>query len=209
MAYQSALTVFGRDFARDDWANIQNGLARAYYNLQRWPEAAAAEESALSLYPQSPQPLARATSIYHEHLFQFDRAFELNARRVSLGQDQDDFIENHLTTARFSDCASKASDRLAQVTDPHIKLVLTAIRLACLSAAPGPADARTTTASDIFSQIANLQKIGWSFSGIKHFLAQHPAFAAHSSDWVHLFEALEEGDEPKARSALLALGFHE
>jgi tetratricopeptide (TPR) repeat protein len=209
-AYQSALTVFSKDFARNDWARIQDGLAKAYYRLQKWPEAAAAEESALSVYPQSPEALARATSIYHEHLFQFDRAFELNTRRVSLGQGQDDLIENHLTTARFSDCASRASDRLSQISDPHIKLALTAIRLACLSATPGPADARTSTAaSDFFTQIHNLQKTGWSFSGTKHFLAQHPAFAPHSSDWVHLFEALEEGNEPKARAALLALGFHE
>ena len=209
-AYQSALTVFSKDFARDYWANIQNGLAKAYYNLQRWQEAAAAEEAALSLYPQWSEALARATTIYHEHLFQFDRAFELNTRRVSLGEGQDAFIESHLTTARFSDCASQASDRLTQTTDPREKLSLTAVRLACLSAMPGPADARITTApSDIFTQIHNLQKIGWTFSGTKHFLAQHPAFAAHSSDWVHLFEALEEGDEAKARAALLALGFHE
>jgi tetratricopeptide (TPR) repeat protein len=208
-AYQFALQVFSKDFVGNNWAYTQNGLAKAYYNLQRWQEAAAAEESAISLYPESSEALARATSIYHEHLFQFDRAFELNTRRVSLGEGQDDFIQNHLTTARFSDCASKASDRLTQVTDLHTKLVLTTIRLACLSATPGPADARTTAASDIFTQIHNLQKTGWTFSGAKHFLAQHPAFAPHSSDWVHLFEALEEGDEPKARTALLALGFHE
>jgi tetratricopeptide (TPR) repeat protein len=209
-AYQSALTVFSKDFARDNWASIQNGLAIAYYNLHRWQEAAAAEEFALSMDPPWSEALARATSIYREHLFQFDRAFELNTRRVSIGQGQDDFIENHLTTARFSDCASKASDHLTQTNDPGEKLALTAIRLACLSAAVGPADARTTTAtSDIFTQIHNLQKVGWSFSGTKHFIGQSPAFAAHSSDWVHLFEALEEGDEPKARAALLALGFHE
>jgi hypothetical protein len=146
----------------------------------------------------------------NEHLFQFDRAFELNSRRASLGQNQDDFIESHLTTARFSDCASKASDRLSQIADPSLKLALTAIRLACISAAPGLADARTSSAaSDIFPQLRDLQKSNWSFAGAKHFISQSPAFAPRSSDWIHLFEALEEGDEPKARSALLALGFHD
>jgi len=194
----------------DKFAETQNNLARAQDDLGNWPAAIMATEAALSVYPSSLQALARGYSIYHEELFQFDRAFEFNSRLVALGHMQDYFPENHLTTARFSDCASRASDRLPQISDPHTKLALTAIRLACLSATPGPADARTSAAaSDIFTQIHNLQKIGWSFSGTKHFLAQHPAFAPHSSDWVHLFEALEEGNEPKARTALLALGFHE
>jgi hypothetical protein len=61
---QSALTVFGKEFARNDWANLQNRLAKAYCYLQRWQEAAAAEESALSLYPRWREALTRAESIY-------------------------------------------------------------------------------------------------------------------------------------------------
>ena len=37
-------------------------------------------------------------------------------------------------------------------------------------------------------------------------MSQHPAFGGKAADWVRLFEALEQGDEAKARAALSALG---
>jgi hypothetical protein len=55
-------------------------------------------------------------------------------------------------------------------------------------------------------QIAGLDKVRWTFTGTKHFVSQHAAFAAKSADWVRLFEALEQGDEVKATASLTALG---
>jgi hypothetical protein len=62
---------------------------------------------------------------------------------------------------------------------------------------------------ELRKQVAGLEKTGWTFTGTKHFVSQHAAFAAHARDWVRLFEALEQGDQAKAIAALAALGVPE
>jgi hypothetical protein len=85
------------------------------------------------------------------------------------------------------------------------RLLLTALRFACLAANQKAEDARAV-GGELAKDISGLKKVRWSFRGVEHFMSQHPAFAAKGTDWVRLFEALEQGDEEKARASLVALG---
>ncbi|MBZ5624074.1 MAG: tetratricopeptide repeat protein, partial [Acidobacteriia bacterium] len=207
-AFQNALQVYTKESLPQGWAITQNNLARTLALQEEWEEAARATENVLSLYPKMIEGLVRAEGIYHNRLFRFDRAFELNARRVELGEGELDFIEKHLTTARFDACATRASALEPEISESDQRQVLTALRFACLSAAQKIADARAA-GRQLRQQTAGLDKVRWTFTGTKHFASQHAAFAARSADWVRLFEAMEEGDEAKANAALTALGVPE
>jgi hypothetical protein len=94
----------------------------------------------------------------------------------------------------------------AWVTDQRI--VLTALRFACLAANQKAENARVA-GRQLVKDISDLEKVRWTFNGTKQFVSQHPAFAVRSAEWVRLFEALEQGDEVKARASLAALGVPE
>jgi hypothetical protein len=169
-----------------------------------WVEAQALE-NVISMYPASAEGLARAESIYQNQLFRFDRAFELNAKRVELGDGKLEFIESHLTTARFEGCATRAAALRTDILQKDQRIVLTALRFACLAADHKAEDARVA-GYQLVKDISGLEKVRWVFSGTKHFVGQHPAFVVKSAEWVELFEALERGDEVRARASLAALG---
>jgi tetratricopeptide (TPR) repeat protein len=103
-------------------AKPQYERAQSLVKQEKWTEAAQAAENALGLDPESADVLELAENIYHDRLFQFDRAFELNSKRVELGAGGDDFVEKHLTTARFETCAALAGMRLSEVSDKRIRL---------------------------------------------------------------------------------------
>ncbi len=204
-AYQNALQVYTKGSLPQDWAMTQDNLARAYFSQEKWEEAAQATENMLTLYPTSIEALARAEGIYQNELFRFDRAFELNAKRVELGFGGLDFIEKHLTTARFEGCATRAAALRSEISEKDQRLVLTALRFACLAADQKTEDARAA-GHQLVKDISGLEKMHWTFRGVKHFVSQHPAFAVKAAEWVRLFEALEQGDQGKAGASLAALG---
>ena len=204
-AYQNALQVFTKESLPRAWAIAQNNLASAYISQKKWGEAAQALENGLTVYPTAIEGLARAEWIYQDRLFRFDRAFELNAKRVELGDGELPFIETHLTTARFGGCATRAAALRTETSEKNRQIMLTALRFACLAADQKTADA-LAAGRQLLKDIPGLGKIDWSFGGVKHFVSQHPAFAAKAGAWVELFEALEQGDEVKARASLAALG---
>jgi hypothetical protein len=162
----------------------------------------------LIAYPEYLEGLARAEGIYHDRLFRFDRAFELNTRRVQLGDGELDFVEKHLTTARFEACATRANSLQNKIPEKDLRVGLSALRLACLAAGQKTEDARTA-ASQLREELAGLEKSRWIFGGTKHFVSRHPAFAAKAAEWVRFFEALEQGDEAKAQASLAALSVPE
>jgi tetratricopeptide (TPR) repeat protein len=203
-AYENALQVRTKESLPQYWATTQNNLAKTYISQQKWEEAAQALENVLTLYPTFLEGLQNAEAIYHDRLFRFDRAFELNAKRVELGNGEPDFVEKHLTTARFEGCASRAAALDPKIEEKDIRVGLMALQFACLAANQKTEDARDA-GSALAREIPGLEKTNWSFSGVKHFVSQHTAFSAKAGEWVHLFEALEEGDEAKARTSLAAL----
>ncbi len=219
-AYQMAQRIRSNEASPRVWAATQNNLGIAYCALGERlsnPESAASFRSAIAAhfkalevrtkYPSSIDDLSIAEMIYLQILFRFDRAFEVNARRIQLGDGEFDFIATHLTTGRFDECASRAS-KIQNVLTKQDRVAITALSFACLWAAQKSEDARTA-GRQLLTQAVGLVAAGWSFDGVKFFIGQHPAFAAHSRAWVQLFEGLEQADETKLRDAITALGILE
>lgn len=200
--------VSGGKPAETDQAAAQFKIAQSLNTQGKWEEAAQALEKVLTLNPRHMEALQLADWIYHEHLFRFDRAFDLNAKReeigVGSGGGKEDIVEKHLTTGRFNACATRAAARHGEVSEKRLKLVLSAIRFACLSGEQKGAEA-LAIGRQLRQEVSALERVRWTFSGTKHFVKTHPAFAAKAA-WVSLFEALELGDEAKALAAISALG---
>jgi tetratricopeptide (TPR) repeat protein len=178
IAYQNALQVRTKESLPQDWAATQLGLAKAYVSQKKWEEAAQALENVLTLHPTFIEALKSAQWIYQERLFRFDRAFELNAKQVELGDGELPFIEKHLTTAHFEGCAARATALRAQFSEKNERLVLTALRFACLAADQKTEDARAA-GRQLVKDISGLEKVGWTFTGVEHFVSQQPAFAVN------------------------------
>ena len=204
-AFQNALRIRTREAYPDDWGTTKDHLARTLMLQQQWEPAAQAAEDSLIIYPKYVDGLARAHWLYHEKLFRYDRAFELAARRVELGDGEVDYVETHLTTGRFDACSARAAAIDAKISAKDQRQALAAIRFACLSAAQ-KSDEALAAGHALRRELAGLAKANWLFSGTKHFLASSPAFASQASVWVSFFDALEQGDESKALASLAALG---
>lgn len=181
--------------------------ARALDEQGRPADAVKAADDALALEPQSISILNLAENIRHDELFEYDKAFELNARRVKLGTGGFDFVEKHLTTSQFAGCADRAAV-LEEATSKRLRLVMSTFEFACL-AADHKHDAAMTVGRRLRRDVVGLEKVGWTFTGTRHFVSTSPAFADKAPQWGSLFQALEDGDEKKAVAALDALGVPE
>jgi tetratricopeptide (TPR) repeat protein len=191
-------------------ADVYIYLARVLNQQQKWKEVLDAAEKALKIDPDSLDALNIAETIEHDRLFQFEPAYELGKRRADLGsQDGEyDFVEANLSVKRFDECARLAV--LSRDTTPksRINTIMSSFEFACLSAEK-KTDAALTAGKRLRTEVAGLQKIGWTFTGTNHFISDSPEFAGKAPDWINLFDALENGDEKKALAALKALGVPE
>jgi tetratricopeptide (TPR) repeat protein len=193
VAYEGAQLVYTRAAAPNQYAGTQYGIAQAHLVRGDRIAAADATDVALELVPESIQSLRIAERLFQDHLFAFERAFELNERRVQLEGDalvRLDFAEKHLTTARFAGCVA----HLAPIdVEGRVVPVRESIRFAC-EFAMGNKEAAAMSSNALLELAAGLQKPGWVFAGTLHFIASHDAFAASRASWTQLFEKLEAGD---------------
>src|SRR5262249_49091881 len=120
----------------------------------------------------------------------------------------EDFVEKHLTTGRFAECDSLATASREVATEKQARLVLSSIEFACLTGEQKP-EAAQAVGRRLRKEMSGLLKGSWSFGGTEHFFSGHPAFAAKATQWVSLFDALEQGDEKKGMAALTGLGVPE
>lgn len=194
--------------APNEAAQPQYALAQSLEQQKKYAEAADAAEAALRLDPNSIDIMDFAESIYHDKLFRFDRAYELNARRVEMGFGGRDFVEKQLTTGRFEECAAMATAVREGATEKTTRIIVSSIGFACLTAEQKP-EAAHAAGHRLRKEVQDLGYFNWSFAGTKHFVSTNPAFAGKASQWVSLFEALEHSDEKKVLAALTALGVPE
>ena len=192
-AYREALKVRTREQLPQDWATTQNNLGKAYFLLKNWNDAAVCFEYVLTLYPSYDQGYQSLTSIYHEWLFEYAKAFELHQKWLSrFPQDTTvlpDFAETHFTTGRFPEFSQRIKPLL---TDPELsastKIALQMIEVANLLAldnadqVPAALAALNKTISD---QKADF-RITWSFGGTLNFINRQEKFASYRS-WLNQF----------------------
>ncbi len=198
--FQLVLTLYSREYDLNRYADIQDLLAQTFSSQRKWREAAAAEEEYLLVFPNSVNGLSRAEGYYHDRLYDYGRAFELNAKRVQLGQGEVDFVEKHLTTARFDGCITRAEHLQTQISDAGELVVLESLYFACLRASHMDSKAGQVL-EKLRSDLQNVQSVDWSFNGTKHFVTIQAPFSDRPAPWVRLFEAIEERNTTKFEMA--------
>ncbi len=204
-----ALQVRQRKFLPQDWFNTQNNLAEAHYLLEDWGKAGLAYAEVLSARPNYVKGLERLSGIYRERLFRFSEAFALNKRCVKLDPDnlsaQIAWAENHFTTARFAEAATRLASLIANPKlDAGTQIALRVIEIANALALGKAASVKPKLAA--LSAAVALQpadfRVGWSFNGTLHFIGTHEPLAARR-DWLRqLIGALQS---PKRDDILAAL----
>jgi tetratricopeptide (TPR) repeat protein len=206
-AYQSALEVYSTVHTPFDWAATENNLSNALVDEGDFPAAAKAIEAVLEVFPNDVGYLQTAVSIYHDNLFRYDRSYELAERWLKLDDSPVARLsveENDLVTGRFEECEKQAA-AIGDTSFPNapgsMTMIRDTIRMSCQWGAGQKADAQQT-AQALLSKSAQLQNIGWEFTGTEHFLGSSQAFVAGRTSWVSLFQSLEKGDGAIAANSL-------
>jgi hypothetical protein len=188
--------VFSKANSPRDWAITQGALSHSLELQEEWEQAVDAAEKFLEVFPDDSTELARVEFIHQEILFNFATAFEINLRRLKIDKSpltRLQFLEKHLTTARFSDCIAQSLNFESDGLLAGGVLVRDVLRLTCEYGAGQLTGARQT-ANVILRETPKLSQPIWEGRGVRHFLDRHPAFAAGRDLWVKLFDKLAEGD---------------
>jgi len=164
------------------------------------------------VYPDAEEAYSAASRLYHEVLFQFPEAFELNQHWLEQHPDDlsalSDFAEKHFTTGRFVECAQRIG---ALVENPAVeantKIALHAIEIANLLALNNAAQVpdKLQTLIDSLTAQADDFKVTWTFNGTKHFI-DHSAQLVPYRTWLgQFFTALEAEDRQTMLTVLQAV----
>jgi tetratricopeptide (TPR) repeat protein len=206
-AYRAALEVRTREHLPEPWAQTQNNLAEAYLNLGDWSHAAESYRNVLTLYPDYEKGYSLANGLYHEKLFAYEKAFDLNKEWLARHPDdlsaQANFAEAHLATSRFQEAEARLASLISKPQLPPGTVAgLRTLEIANLVALnrpdliPGKLDALQTF---IASQSESFTG-EWSFEGTRHFIEQNGAFSKHRTWLLDLLTGLEG----KKRDQMLA-----
>ncbi len=203
-AYQNSLEVYTETDDPSDWAAAHTGIAAADSAEKNYAAAAAEEELALHATPDSVVILTRVSTIYHEDLFQFDKALADDQHRAQLDpspENKMDLLEAELTAAQFDACIQQAAGLADSVLDPSQIVVRDALNFACQNAS-GNKSSTLASEKSLASLATTLKKYSWTFTGTLDFLSNSPAFATGRSSWIALFTALQSGDGAGMTAAL-------
>lgn len=193
----AALEVRTRQNLPQKWAMTQMNLADVYLLLKNWVAASEAYSNVLQVFPNRLNAYRGATSLDHEVLFRFDRAFATHQQWLAKnGDDVDalaDFAEANFTTARFSECNLLISALLTrQEVSVSTKTALRAIEIASLLALSKSTEVLgklDVLMAEISRQPAEFT-VEWRFDGTKHFLSQNDKLSSHRVWLGQLFDAL-------------------
>src|SRR5262249_39100298 len=129
------------------WVFTQDNLAQTYLGLEDWKNAATHQANVLKLYP-SPQVYQRLSYFYHEKVFEYALAFQLNSQWLAaFPQDasaQAALAATHFTTGRFAEFSSRlrpllANPELSAATKISLQMIEVANLLVLDQAAQVPA----------------------------------------------------------------------
>jgi tetratricopeptide (TPR) repeat protein len=196
-AFREALEVHMREHSPQQWVMTQNNLAKAYFLLRNWLGAAEAYANTLTIYPDYEEAYARASGLYHDVLFNFEKAFSLNqqwlAQHVKDPSAQADFAEKHFTTARFEECGRRINELLAKPeVSASTKSALRAIEIADLLAL-NQADKILAKLEALIAEVSRQSaefNVEWVFDGTRHFISKTERLSPYR-DWLDkLFDAI-------------------
>jgi len=175
-AYKLASEVKNFEYLPVDWVQIHNELAQNAYK--------------------------NAIRLYHEVLFDFPKAFELNQQWLQQHPndllEQIKFVEKHFTTGRFAECEEQIK-RFINKKDysPEVYIVMGVISIGNNLALKR--SGQVLDRIDLLLGIISKQpkpksytvKWPWPFEGTKHFISQNETLAPYRAWLLQLFQALE------------------
>jgi hypothetical protein len=172
-------------------------------------EAEGADYEALLRFDGSVSLRERAIDLYHERLFKFDRALELDREVVQIEVRQKsatvgaqmNLDEAMLTAGDFTFCAAPALPHEHASFTASQDLIEDTLDLACFWGA-GNKHAALAMERELLSKGPVLQKDSWVFTGTLHFLSISPAFEKGRVAWIALFTAVQDGDAVGMTKAL-------
>jgi tetratricopeptide (TPR) repeat protein len=213
-AYRSALEVNTRADSPQDWAADQNNLGSVLrFEGERasgdkaaalFEQAVECYESALQVEPGLEYSLVKAGSLYHERLFRFDRALEMDERWAKIDPSpiaKLSLAEAELTTNHFAECLQQEEPLADSALAPPVIVFRDVLKLAC-KWATGDKSATLSTDEALASKTPVLKAGYWDFSGTIHFLSNSPAFRKGRASWIALLTAIQNGDSAGMTAAL-------
>jgi len=182
-AFNLALEIRTYETLPPQWAQTKYNLGQAYYLLKKWQKAADCYTDCLKVYPDELEIIYDLSLIYHDRLFDFEKAYELNTRLIENPGLKElstsmSYLEKKFTTGRFEDMEK-------QISQLHLKInrgdeyytILMVFDIACGLVRNNKTQISGKLA-ELISYIENQPaefNLGWTFDGTKHFIdtSQH------------------------------------
>jgi tetratricopeptide (TPR) repeat protein len=212
-AYTGALEVITMQTSPQDWGNMQTTLgqirgAQGVHSSGRqakefFTQSAEALSAALQVAPKNANTLSLISSLYHDFLIDFPKAYDYATRAEAAAPNDGNKLnlaEAALTTSRFSTCIDLINSVNQAQLDPRYTSGRLTLLFACQWGA-GQHPAASQTAEALAASAATLTKQDWSTAGDRVYLAAAPEFSANHSLWIKLFQSLEQGDGPSLADA--------
>lgn len=198
-AFNNALQVRTFKYFPLQWAKTYKNLADTYYAMQDWADAAKSYCKVLKVFKKDNEAYERASYIYHEKLFQFDKAYSLSYYWVSILENvntssMNKFIETHFTTARFKKAEEIVAELLPKWNhNDFFYIPLCSIEIANLVALKKTdmISGKIDTLISAIKQKPEDYTIGWTFIGTKHFIKNSEQLKPDSQWLLSFFTAIE------------------
>ena len=197
-----SLEVFTYEHFPPQWATIQQNLAKTYSFLEDWQNAAECYTNVLRVYPDDEIAFQASSFLYHERLFQFEKAYALNTKWVyELGHDDSysmsNYLEIHVTTAHFAEADNIFTSLMMKLSPEHrLYIPICAIEIVNLLALHQVEEVPASLDKFInaLQQQPEDYTLDWSFLGMKYFISTSEDLASHRDWLLSLFAVLEEPD---------------
>lgn len=216
-AHSVVLEIVNQQTAPQDWAAIQKALGqiRVVQGLHSsgqqakefFAQSAESLTAVLQIAPKDGDTLSLLTSLYHDYLIDFSKAYDYASRAEAAAPNDSNKLnlaEAALTTSHFSTCI----DLINSVHQAQLEARLIPGRLTLLLACQwgaGEHAAASQTAEAVALSASTLTKLGWSTIGDCAYLSSAPEFSADRPVWIKLFQALEQGNGPALGDAAHAI----
>lgn len=208
-AFNDALKVRTRDQRPLEWAQVQTNLGLAYLLLNDEARAAETFTNVLTVDQNNKPVFGEASRLYHEKLYDFDKAFLLNQNWLTQHPEdilvRADFAEAHFTIGRFAECRNLINYLLTRPDVPdRSKAALRAIEIASLLA-EGKASQVAFKIDELVAEVARQRadfKVEWGFAGTQHFIDQNGQLRPYQVWLGQLFVALASEDRDSLLKAL-------
>ena len=216
-ALTGSLEVITLKTSLQDWGNIQNTLGHIRVNQglhssgpqakEFFTQSAEALTAVLQIAPKNPETLSLLSSLYHDYLLDFPKAFDYATRAEAADPNDNNKLnlaEATLTISHFSACIDLINSINQAKLDARFLTGRRVLLIACQWGAGQHTDA-SQTADALAASSPALVKLDWTTTGDCAYLSSAPEFSANRPLWIKLFQSLQQGDGPALVEASHAL----